>query len=117
MNEGETPHPRTGAKACGCQAAFAFVVIVGLPLLFIYSFGTAPCADGPCDPHGARRLQGVAWILAACTVLVGLSVWQLVGWWSRRQAAHGQDGRRQMALVGAGAGLLMLALFLFLIAG
>jgi len=117
MTSKDTPGSPAGAKACGCQAAFAFLVVVGLPLIFIYSFGTAPCAEGPCDPYGAKRLQNVAWIVAGLTLLVGLSAWRLASWWSLRQAAQGKDGRRQLALAGAGAGLLLLALFAFLITG
>jgi len=70
--------PRRRAGTCGCLAAFAVLVFIGLPLLFLYSFGLSPCEHGPCDPNGASRLRNVAIIVALLAVAVGLGVWALV---------------------------------------
>lgn len=97
-----------GGKGCGCQAALGFIILVGLPLLFVYSFGLSPCEGGrPCDPNGMRNLLIVAAVVAGLAIAIWLGVWRLVDWWSRRQAARGKDGRRQIEL--AAFALLLLA--------
>jgi hypothetical protein len=94
-------------KSCGCLAAAAFLVVVGLPVLVVFSFGLAPCEHGPCDPDGGSRLAIVAAVLVGLSVLVGAATWWAAGWWIRRQAARGRDGRRQLQL--AAVALLALA--------
>jgi hypothetical protein len=65
------------------------MTVVGLPVLFVFSFGLSPCKDGPCDPDGGRNLQVAAAVLVALAALIGLGVWRLVA----RRAAGGERGR------------------------
>jgi len=112
MSEPKEERRSAGGKGCGCQAALAFMIMVGLPVLFISSFGMAPCQDGPCNPDGARDLRTVAVVLLVLAVLLGLGVWQIVEWGARRQSAGGNRIRRLLEIGGlavlllAGAGLL-----------
>jgi hypothetical protein len=102
------PPPRTaGGKGCGCLAALTFLIVVGVPVLFMFSFGLSPCKDGPCDPDGARNLGAAAAILLALAALLGLAVWRLVNWRSARRAAPGESGGR--GLETAGTALLLVA--------
>lgn len=80
-----------GSAGCGCAAAIAFLVVVGLPVLFVFSFGMSPCADGPCYPDGARNFRIVALVLVALAALVGALAWRLAVWWARRRAARGRS--------------------------
>ena len=77
-HSGDGATPRRRAGTCGCLAGVAVLVFVGLPLLFLYSFGLSPCEHGPCDPNGASRLGNVAIIVALLAAAVGLGVWALV---------------------------------------
>jgi len=107
MSEPKEERGSAGGKGCGCQAALAFMILVGLPVLFVSSFGMAPCQDGPCNPDGARDFRTVAIVLLALAVLLGLGVWQVVEWGARRQAAGGNRVRRLLEI--AGVALLLLA--------
>ena len=98
---------RGGGKGCGCQAALGFLILIGLPVLLIASFGMAPCKDGPCDPDGGRDLQTVTLVLLAVAVLLGLTVWQMVEWGARRWPAGGNTVRKMLEI--GGAALLLLA--------
>ena len=112
MRQPKEERRSAGGKGCGCQAAIAFIILVGLPVLFVSSFGMAPCQDGPCNPDGARDFRIVAAVLILLAVLLGLGVWQLVEWGARRQPAGGNRVRRLLEIGGvallllAGAGLL-----------
>ena len=63
---------------CGCLASAAFFGVVGLPLLFVFSFGMSPCEDGPCNPNGARDFNTVAAIVLVLAVALGVLVRILV---------------------------------------
>ncbi len=115
MDEAGERRRITGSKGCGCLAAVAFLLIVGLPVLFIFSFGLSPCEDGPCSPNGARDLRQTAAVLLALALLLGAGIWQLTGWWARRQAARGIDGRRQLELASTALLLLVGAALLALV--
>jgi len=94
-------HPDTprGAGRCGCTAAGMFGLIVGLPLLFIFSWSMSPCPDGPCNPNGVREFQTVAAIVAGLTAAVGIGIFILVRWWDKRQpAGEVERGRKRLAL-------------------
>ena len=116
MSEPKEERRSAGGKGCGCQAALAFVILVGLPVLFVSSFGMAPCQDGPCNPDGARDFRTVAAVLVLLAVLLGLGVWQMVEWGARRQPAGGNRVRRLLEIGGlallllAGAGLAVIML-------
>ena len=116
MTEPKEERRSAGGKGCGCQAALAFVILVGLPVLFVSSFGMAPCQDGPCNPDGARDFRTVAAVLVLLAVLLGLGVWQMVEWGARRQPAGGNRVRRLLEIGGvallllAGAGLAVIML-------
>ena len=107
MSEPKEERRSAGSKGCGCQAAVAFIILVGLPVLFVSSFGMAPCQDGPCNPDGARDFRTVAVVLLALAVLLGLGVWRIVEWGARRQPAGGNRVRRLLEI--GGAALLLLA--------
>lgn len=107
MSEPKEERRSAGGKGCGCQAAVAFIILVGLPVLFVSSFGLAACQDGPCNPGGARDFRTVAVVLLALAVLLGLGVWQIVEWGARRQPAGGNRVRRLLEI--GGAALLLLA--------
>lgn len=72
-------------KGCGCLAGLAFLAVVALPVLFVFSFGMSPCEDGPCTPSGGRDLSIAAGVLLTLAMLIGLGVWRLVGWWKGRK--------------------------------
>ena len=105
-----------GGKGCGWQAAIAFLLLVGVPVLFISSFGMAPCQDGPCNPDGARDFRTVAAVLLALSVLLGLGVWRFVEWRTRRSPERGAQVRRKSGIVGLAflliAGALLLAVIM-----
>ena len=107
MSEPKEERRSAGGKGCGCQAALAFMILIGLPVLFISSFGMAPCQDGPCNPDGTRDFRTVAVVLLVLAVLIGLGVWQMVDWAARRQPAGGNRVRRQLEI--GGVALLLLA--------
>jgi hypothetical protein len=115
MNEPQDPPRPAGGKGCGCFAALAFLIVVGLPVLFVFGFGNAPCKDGPCDPDGARNLQVAAAVVVALAALLGLAVWRLVAWRSaacrRRARGRGLELAAVLLLAAAAAafaGLLFL---------
>ena len=112
MESDENRSPRH-ARGCGCQAAAAFLILVGLPVLVLFSFGLSPCADGPCDPNGARNLRIAAAAVAVGAALIGLSVWWAVGWWARRQAARGRPATVPKLLLAVP--LLLAAALLFVL--
>ena len=112
MSEPKEERRSAGGKGCGCQAALAFMILVGLPLLFIASLGMAPCEGGPCNPDGARDFRMVAMVLLALAGLLGLGVWQMVERGARRQPDGGNRVRRLLEI--AGAALLLLATALLL---
>ena len=90
------PRPRGGSdKGCGCQAALAVLILVGIPVLLVFSFGLAPCKDGPCDPNGGRNLAVAAAAVAALAALAGVSVGALLRWATRR---GGEGARRKVVL-------------------
>lgn len=106
-----------GSRGCGSIAALAVLVVIGLPVMFVFSFGLSPCPDGPCNPNGGRDLRNAGLAVLVLAALVGLGVWRLTGWWARRQAARGVDGGRQLEialaaiLLLAGAGVAAMVLF------
>jgi len=107
----EPPAPRRRGGTCGCAAAAAFLVLVGLPVLMLFAFGNAPCPDGPCNPNGARNLRIAFWTVLATALAVWLGVRALVNWSDRRN-----DGRLpRWSLVAAGL-LVLAALALFKLA-
>ena len=117
MNEAGQRETRS-AKGCGVQAAIAFLIVVGVPTVFIFLWGLSPCAGGrPCDPNGARNLGIAALSVAGLAILVGLAVRGLVGWWTQRQAARGRDGWRQVEIALYGLLALGAAGMLYLVMG
>ena len=102
----EQPKAPAGSGVCGCLAAAGFLILVGLPVLLVLSFGLSPCQQGPCDPNGRRNLFIAGAVLLALAAVIGLATWRLVAWWLRRQAERGRDGRRQLEIA-AGALLLL----------
>ncbi|WP_299646167.1 hypothetical protein [Sphingomonas bacterium] len=79
MGDGPTL-PRSTGLGCGCGASLAFLILVGLPVLFVFSFGMSPCEDGPCNPDGARDFNVVAIALLCCAALLFVGVRQVVRW-------------------------------------
>lgn len=79
--------PPGSGKGCGFLAAFAFLVVVALPVLFIFSFGMSPCEEGPCNPDGASDFTIAAGVMLVLAILTGLGTWRLVAWWRSRSAA------------------------------
>jgi hypothetical protein len=77
------PTPRFSGLRCGCAASIGFLVGIGLPVLFVFSFGMSPCEHGPCDPDGARNFN------VAAVTLIALSFWSLSGFGS--SCAGGKD--------------------------
>ena len=77
LNQTDQPG-RLKAIGCGCAAAAAFLTGIGLPVLFVFSFGMSPCEDGPCDPHGARTFNIVALALLALALVIFGGVWRFV---------------------------------------
>jgi hypothetical protein len=66
-----------------------FLALVGLPVLFVYSFGMSPCEDGPCNPSGARDFN----IAAAVLLMLALLIFSVVVYLIRRRArAINNDG-------------------------
>lgn len=72
---------RGSGKGCGCAAAAGFLIAVGLPVLFAFSFGLSPCQDGPCNPNGGRDLMIAAAVMLVLALLIGLAVWRFMRWW------------------------------------
>ena len=117
MNEAGPKEARS-AKGCGLQAAIAFLIVAGVPTIFIFLWGLSPCADGrPCDPNGGRNLGIAALSVTGLAILVGLAVWGLVGWWTKRQAARGRDGWRQVEITLYALLALVAAGMLYLVIG
>ena len=86
--------PPTAGLGCGCGGSLAFLAVIGLPVLFVFSFGMSPCQDGPCSPNGARDFNIVALALLACAALIFTGLRQFARSRKRRQlvAAQTQDG-------------------------
>jgi hypothetical protein len=74
----QAPARRFRGLGCGCAAAIGFLAGIGLPVLFVLSFGLSPCEHGPCDPDGANDFNVAAVVLLALALLVFLGVWQLM---------------------------------------
>lgn len=105
------PNSRSRARGCGFQAALGFLILIGLPVLFVFAFGNAPCKDGPCNPNGAADLGSAAITLGILALLIGGIVWWLVDRRDQRQPPGSSKGRSPVALA-AGLLLLMAAGFL-----
>jgi hypothetical protein len=78
----DLPHDRRRARrgiGCGCLAALVALIVVGGPVLFVFSFGLSPCEDGPCSPNGARDLRVAALVVLALAALVGAGVCWIAG--------------------------------------
>ena len=86
LNQTDEPSRSTGI-GCGCAAATGFLIVIGLPVLFVFSFGMSPCEDGPCDPHGARTFNLAALALLAFALVIFGGVWRLV----RRRRGRGES--------------------------
>lgn len=93
------PNGRRRGKGCGCQAALGFLILIGLPVLFTFAFGNAPCPDGPCNPNGAANLRIAAFTLLALALVFGGIVWWLVDRRDRRQPTGGAESHRRVELV------------------
>jgi hypothetical protein len=78
--------PRRTGLGCGLGAALGFLVLIGSPVLFVYSFGMSPCEDGPCNPDGARDFTVVAVVLLICAAVVFAAVRHIVR--ARRRSRH-----------------------------
>ena len=115
MEPPDKERARGSGKGCGCLAAAAVLTVIGLPLLFLFSWGLSPCEDGPCDPNGMRNLQIAAAVVAGLAAAAGLATWRLVDWWIERQAARGRYGRRQIELAAIALVLLGAAAVLALV--
>ena len=114
----ERDEPVRGAGGCGCTAAGLFFLIVGLPILFVFSFSMSPCQNGPCNPNGVHEFRTVAAIVACLTAAVGVAIFALVRWWDRRQSPGGvARGRRRLELVLTVPVLVILAALVALIRG
>lgn len=89
--------PSGSGKCCGFLAAFAFLVVVALPVLFIFSFGMSPCEEGPCNPDGASDYTVVAGVMLVLAILTGMGTWHLVAWWESGSAAShtGRETREE----------------------
>ena len=77
LNQTDEPKPGKGI-GCGCAAAAGFLTVIGLPVLFVFSFGMSPCEDGPCDPDGARTFNIAVLVLLALALLIFVGVWRFV---------------------------------------
>lgn len=116
MNDPPQPSRPDGGKGREFLAAIAFLVVAGLPVLFVFSFGLSPCKDGPCDPDGAYDLKIAAAVILVLAALVGLAAWRLAARRSaRRTASEGEGGGFGLA-VGALLALAAVAAYAFLIA-
>ena len=101
------PNHRRRGKSCGCQAVLGFLILIGLPVLFIFAFGNAPCQDGPCNPNGAANFRNAAITLATLALLIGGTVWWLV---DRRDLGEpADDGASQRPIELAAKLLLVVA--------
>jgi hypothetical protein len=69
---------RVKGVGCGCAAAIGFLALVGLPVMFVYSFGMSPCEDGPCNPDGARDFNMAATVLLTVALLIFVVVVRLL---------------------------------------
>lgn len=78
-------------KGCGFLAAVTFLMIVGLPVLFVLSFGMSPCQDGPCNPEGASDFGVAAGVLLLLAVLIGVGCWRLIARSTSRSDAPRTD--------------------------
>lgn len=95
MSERNDRHRRRG---CGCQAALGSLVLLGLPVLFVLSFGNAPCPNGPCNPSGAANLRIAAITLVALALIIGGIVWWLVDRRDRANLALDPESRSSVDL-------------------
>lgn len=95
----EEPNGRRRGQGCGFQAALGFRILIGLPVLFIFAFGNAPCPDGPCNPNGAANLRIAAITLVALALFIGGIVWWFVDSRDRRQPERGAGHHRQVERV------------------
>lgn len=98
--------PKRGGGLCGLAAGLAFLLIVGLPVLFVASFANAPCEDGPCNPNGPRIMLLAETALLVLAAATALFVWLLVDRSDRRHEAEGAGNRSRRA------GMVLLAILL-----
>lgn len=88
------------------------MVLIGLPVLFILSFGNAPCPNGPCNPNGATNLRIAGITLGALALLIGGMVWWTVDRRDRGSSANDPENRSSVELI---AKLLLVVAASFLV--
>jgi hypothetical protein len=92
MTDAADPQKR-GGGFCGLAAALAFLLIVGLPVLFVASFANAPCKDGPCNPNGPHIVAVIEAVLLVLAIVAALLVAWAVNQWDRSRQSKGLANR------------------------
>ena len=112
--QGEGPVYRPGSQGAllGCVAGALFMILVTFPFLFAMAWGGSHCEPVPqCRREIEFQFAVIAVVIAACAILVGLSVRALHNWAMMRRYDRAQAGRAPLwAAAVAAAAVMILSL-------
>jgi uncharacterized membrane protein YbhN (UPF0104 family) len=92
--------PKRGGGFCGVAAGLAFLLVVGLPVLFVASFANSPCQHGPCNPNGPQIVAVIEAVLLVLAAVAGLLVAFAVNQWDRSRESKGRpNGSRRLGVI------------------